>query len=424
MMEGQGNQPGWPGWDTIAAQLPAGWKELAREMGLIRSLPEHLGTKVTDIEQILRPVLHHATGVSLRLTAALSSAAGLISLSAVAIHKWMCKLGPYLACLLARMWETDRFSSTQWAGYRVVAGDATTIQRPGATGTTTRVHYALTLPDLSCRYREVTDEKEGEAARRFPAEEGELWIFDRAYSNPPSIAWIHEHKAAILVRYNRGSLPLFAATGDQLDVDHLICNTAGFDGAWERPAFVRGPDGKMIEGRLCWIRLPPEKAEEARQRVRREHGERVSPIALQMAEFMVVFTTVPLERLSAVLVLELYRARWQIELEFKREKSIGGVDQLPNFRPDTIHAWICANLLLQEIARRIATPTRAFPPSALRDALIPATPARAYAAPDRPGAVVCTQGRDASRPGGVDADRPTRHRRRTGWHHCTHPASQ
>jgi hypothetical protein len=421
MTEGRDNQPGW---ETITAQLPADWKDLAREMGLIRSRPKHLGAKVTDIEQILRPVLHHVTGVSLRLTAALSAAAGLVSLSAVALHKWMCKLGPYLAGLLARMLETDRFSSTQWGGYRLVVGDATTVQRPGAMGTTARVHYALTLPDLRCRHREVTDDKEGETARRFPAEEGELWIFDRAYSTPPSIAWIHECNASILVRYSRGSLPLFAATGDQLDIDHLVCNTVGFDGAWERPAFVRSPDGKMIEGRLCWIRLPREKAEEARDRVRREQGERVSQIALQMAEFMVIFTTVPSERLSTDLVLELYRARWQIELEFKREKSIGDLDLLPNFRPDTIHAWICANLLLQEIARRIATPDRAFPPSALRDALIPATSTRAHDAAACHGAVVRAQGHDAGRPGILDADRPARHRRRTGWYHCTHSAGQ
>jgi hypothetical protein len=424
MTEGRDKQPGW---DAIAAQLPIGWKELAVTMGLIRPRPKHIGAKVTDIEQVLRPVLHHATGVSLRLTTALSAAAGLVALSAVALHKWMCKLGPYLAVLLARMLETDRFSPTRWAGYQLVVGDATTVQRPGATGTTARVHYALTLPDLRCRHREVTDDKAGETARRFPAEAGELWIFDRAYSTPPSIAWIHEHGAAVLVRYSRGSLPLFAATGDQLDVDHLVCNTVGFDGEWERPAFVRRPGGEMIEGRLCWVRLPAEKAEEARERVRRESGERVNSVGLQMAEFIIVFTTVPSERLSTALVLELYRARWQIELEFKREKSIGDLDLLPNFRPDTIHTWICANLLLQEIARRIATPTRAFPPSALRDALVPPTSTRAHGVPDPPdrhGAVVCAQGGNAGHPGGLDADRPARRRRRTGWYHCTHSAGQ
>jgi Transposase DDE domain len=48
---------------------------------------------------------------------------------------------------------------------------------------------------------------------------------------------------------------------------------------------------------------------------------------LYTAEFVVVFTTI-LHELTAAQVLELYRARWQVELEFKRTKSIRELDQL------------------------------------------------------------------------------------------------
>ena len=47
------------------------------------------------------------------------------------------------------------------------------------------------------------------------------------------------------------------------------------------------------------------------------------------------------------------RLDWQIELQFKREKSVSGLDLLPNFREDTIQAWLLAKLLLSQIARRI-----------------------------------------------------------------------
>ena len=40
--------------------------------------------------------------------------------------------------------------------------------------------------------------------------------------------------------------------------------------------------------------------------------------SLAMAGFVVVFTTVPKNRLSAQRVLELYGLRWQIELHIKR----------------------------------------------------------------------------------------------------------
>jgi hypothetical protein len=88
-----------------------------------------------------------------------------------------------------------------------------------------------------------------------------------------------------------------------------------------------------------------------------------------------------LQELTAAQVLELYRARWQIELDFKRSKSIRELDRLPNFLPETIHSWICAKLLLQLIATRIASPAEDFPPGEVRFALlgseaIPAPPRR------------------------------------------------
>ena len=107
------------GWDVIVAQLPGNWRELAVDMKLVQPRPQQLGAKVTDIEQVLRPVLHHVTGASLRLTTATSMAAGLISLSAVALHKWMRKLGPYLAELLMRLLGTEQLSPERWAGYRL-----------------------------------------------------------------------------------------------------------------------------------------------------------------------------------------------------------------------------------------------------------------------------------------------------------------
>jgi hypothetical protein len=46
-----------------------------------------------------------------------------------------------------------------------------------------------------------------------------------------------------------------------------------------------------------------------------------------------------------------------VELDFKRAKSIRELDRLPNFLPETIYSWLCAKLLLQSIAIRIASPS-------------------------------------------------------------------
>ena len=99
--------------------------------------------------------------------------------------------------------------------------------------------------------------------------------------------------------------------------------------------------------------------------MRKEQGSSLTAESLSTAEFVVIFTTVPRGKLSTERVMELYALRWQVELHIKRDKTIRAFDELPNFRDDTIHSWICAKLLAQQIAARIATPQVAFPPSAV-----------------------------------------------------------
>jgi hypothetical protein len=83
-----------------------------------------------------------------------------------------------------------------------------------------------------------------------------------------------------------------------------------------------------------------------------------------MAAFVVIFTTVPKDRLSLDQIIELYTLRWQVELKIKRDKSIAGLDRLPNFRDDTIRSWLLAKLLLTQIAHRVTTPRVDIPPCA------------------------------------------------------------
>jgi IS4 transposase len=123
-------------------------------------------------------------------------------------------------------------------------------------------------------------------------------------------------------------------------------------------------DGGPIDGRLIAMRLPDDAAERARQRVRKEKGASASAESLEAAGFVVLFTTALRDRLSAERCLEGYRVRWQIELQFKRWKSLCGFDMLPNQRDDTILAWLYAKVLLGALLDRMASiPTEISPPA-------------------------------------------------------------
>jgi len=348
----------------IEAQLPDEYREIAKDHGLLkRSAPPQLGAKVTDISQVLRLVFFHvATNSSLRVTTAMGAAADIVDITPVALHLWMRKLGLYLATLLELTTSTrEVFAPERWVGYDLRVVDASTVTRPGACTTTARVHYCLKLTSLRPEQLEVTDETGGETFRRFEAQAGQLWLGDRAYANPPGIGWICSTGADVLVRYNRGALPLYSVNGKRLDVLEKLSRLTRPDRPREWAAWVHPEDGKAIRGRLCAVRLPPDKAEEARKRLRKEHGRKVSKEALKAAEFVVVFTTVAAKSIPTGGILELYALRWQVELHIKRDKSIAALGRLPNFREDTIFSWLCAKLLLVEIARKIASPEVVFP---------------------------------------------------------------
>ena len=51
--------------------------------------------------------------------------------------------------------------------------------------------------------------------------------------------------------------------------------------------------------------------------------------AIEYANFVMVFTTLPGQQAKAPQVLEYYRLRWQIELVFKRLKSIVQLGHVP-----------------------------------------------------------------------------------------------
>jgi hypothetical protein len=361
-------------WEAVEQVLPSRWRELADERRLVRKLPEHMHAKVTDISQILRLVLYLvAQNVGLMTATAAFGAAGLLDISHVALHKWMKKLGPYLAELVAHMVASShaQFAPERWAGLEIVLVDASCVQRPGSKGTTARVHRAFRATDLRVVQAHVTDETGGESFRRFQPSARQLWIGDRAYANPPGIQWLRDHGAHVLVRYNRGALPLFDKTGRRFALSDKLRNLPKASRPRQWTVFVHPPNGEPIAGRICAVRIPPDKAEQARERLRREQGSKVTDEALAYAEFVVVFTTIDNEQLGCEQVLELYALRWQVELDFKRDKSISGLDRLPNFLPCTIESWIYAKLLLHQILRCLADSGEAIPPSALATALCP-----------------------------------------------------
>ncbi len=77
---------------------------------------------------------------------------------------------------------------------------------------------------------------------------------------------------------------------------------------------------------------------------------------------MLLLTSLPEDEYSAEQVADCYRLRWQIELAFKRLKSLLHLDALRAKEPELAKAWIFANLLAAFLIYDIIQPSLDFPP--------------------------------------------------------------
>jgi Transposase DDE domain len=100
---------------------------------------------------------------------------------------------------------------------------------------------------------------------------------------------------------------------------------------------VGKPDrhAKPLSCRLVAIRCPPAIAAERRRKLHakmKKKGGSASARQLALCDWTVMITNVPADKLSPAEVWELYRVRWQIELLFKRWKSLGGLQPSTNLK--------------------------------------------------------------------------------------------
>jgi len=89
--------------------------------------------------------------------------------------------------------------------------------------------------------------------------------------------------------------------------------------------------------------------------------EKVSRESWEAAQYFSVWTTLA-ESFPALLVLELYRLRWQIELAFKRMKSILGLGHLPKKDPVSARAWLHGKIFASLLVERMVEAADTFSP--------------------------------------------------------------
>jgi hypothetical protein len=351
-------------WEVLLGLLPKDWQDQARQHGAVERL-----RGFDSVESLMRTLLLHVgQGYSLRETVVRAKAAGLASVSDVALMKRLRSAELWLRSLCSLLLEEEGVQAPRsLQGWRVRALDASLVKEPGRTGSQWRLHYSLQLPSMVCDHLEITAVKGsgvGERLNRFPAQPGDLVLADRGLCTPTGIGDLHKQGAHVIVRVNTGALPLRDMHGKPFPLlAHLKrMATPGKIAEW---AVQAGDEKSSTPGRLCVLRKSEAEARRAQRRIHRkaqQGGPMPKAETLAYAHFVIVFTTLSASELQAQEVLEWYRMRWQIELIFKRLKTLLKVGHLPKYDDQSSRAWLYGKLLVALLADKLIRIGRTISP--------------------------------------------------------------
>jgi hypothetical protein len=304
---------------------------------------------------LLRLCLAYVLGrLSLRGLSAWAAAQGWAAISDVAVLNRLRASADWLGALAAAL-LAERYPEavTDTGEQRLVAVDATAVVPPGDKRGYWLVHTVFDLTALRFRVVEVTGRSEPERLARGGVQPGEVRIADRGHARADDLAEVAAGGADFLVRAAANYPRLLDQTGCPLD-RLALCRQAARERPTDAPVLVaKGKSSTGVPARLVIIPLEPEAAERARERARRNArhwGYRASEAAVEMAGYLMLLASLSVETWPASRVLASYRLRWQVELAFKRMKSLVGLEELRAKDPKLAKAWINTALLAALLA--------------------------------------------------------------------------
>jgi DDE family transposase len=341
------------GWQVLFSQLPADLEERARASGaLLRRRSIH------SASALLQLILAYAVGdYSLRQVGLWATVKGVAEVSDVTILNRLRQSVSWLEGLLAYLLSAHIVASPQ-AKVRLCLVDATVLSQPGSQGSDWRIHLRFNAGEMQVEGLTLTDATCGEGLHHFRFAPGEIVVADRAYGYKKELLPLLAKGVSCVVRMRWTNLAEFSQQGEAFALLGWLRSNFRTAAAEAKAVELQltTPQG-TYSVRLIACQLPAEQAEQARRRLRRKRqkqGKEATAESLYVAGFVLLLSNLPIEHWSALQVSELYRLRWQVELYFKRLKSILHLDQLRAHDPQLARAYLLAKLLAALLLDRLA----------------------------------------------------------------------
>ncbi len=305
---------------------------------------------------LLRLILFYLSGnKSLIDVSQFALISGIGKISDVALMKRFIKAKSWIVWLTQHILPNPviQYKKPKWLeAYQAVAIDASDIVEKGAVKKTWHLHYAVDIFTLTCSQFKITGQSTGESLKNFTLVKGLLVIADRAYGTIKSIEHCLAAEADFIIRIKNKAFNIYDADGRKLVFTDWL-RTVG-ETARELNVYIKNSQKKLVPLRICACKKTKEEIDAEKTRIKKMESKKqvkLSDETVFTHSYMFVITSLPAE-ISAAEILSCYRLRWQVELVFKRLKSLLQLGSIPTKTEEAGEAWINGKILLSLLTEK------------------------------------------------------------------------
>jgi transposase len=248
-----------------------------------------------------------------------------------------------------------RYQKPEWLeSYRVIAVDASDVTEKGRSGRQYHLHFALDLFKMESLQYKITSQDVGESLKNFVISERDLVVGDRAYGTLKGIEHCTENRGSFILRLRKNCFKMYTDDNEVVDLlKHL--RSLKDEETLDLNVYAIGENKQRLGLRVCAMRKSEEAIDAAKKKMRRKASKQQRTLSDETSEFneyIIQVTNLP-DTIISDKVLEIYRLRWQVEIHFKRLKSILDFGELPKRRHESVMAWLNGKMMVALLIEKL-----------------------------------------------------------------------
>ena len=311
---------------------------------------------IQDEEMLLRLCLFYAYDLSLIETQNYAKTFLSINISDVGFMKRFVRCKDWIKWINQHMTKDEHqmyVKPEQLDGFRVMAMDASNIVSKGAVKQIWRLHYAVNLFSMNSEIFQITPEETGESLKNFALQPNDLVLADRIYATITGIEHCQKCGADFILRLRSKAFQLYDSDGNKILLSDLLKSTGKT--ALDFTVYYRNSDKELKPLRVCSVEKTDAEKEIEQKKIRQKESKKQIKLSDETKfthNYFFVITSLD-ETFSAEQILALYRLRWQVEMVFKRIKSILNMGSMPTKTATSSEVWLNCKMLIAMLIEKL-----------------------------------------------------------------------